>query len=82
MQALSWVHGTHPFVIVDLLVGEGFQWSSGCCKCFVSWRCNSATSSGRRSRIRRTQIKHDAADRQVNGHGAGRSNSPCPTGWS
>jgi hypothetical protein len=21
MQALSWVHGTHPFVIVDLLVG-------------------------------------------------------------
>jgi hypothetical protein len=29
MQALSWVHGTHPFVIVDLLVGEGFQWSTG-----------------------------------------------------
>jgi hypothetical protein len=28
MQALSWVHGTHPFVIVDLLVGEGFQWST------------------------------------------------------
>jgi hypothetical protein len=27
MQALSWVHGTHPFVIVDLLVGEGFRWS-------------------------------------------------------
>jgi hypothetical protein len=28
MQALSWVHSTHPFVIVDLLVGEGFQWST------------------------------------------------------
>lgn len=28
MQALSWVHGTHPFVIVDLLVGDGFQWST------------------------------------------------------
>lgn len=28
MQALSWVHGTHPFVIVDLLVGEGFRWST------------------------------------------------------
>ncbi len=27
MQALSWVHGKHPFVIVDLLVGVGFQWS-------------------------------------------------------
>jgi hypothetical protein len=28
MQALSWVHGTHPFVIVDLLVGEEFHWST------------------------------------------------------
>jgi hypothetical protein len=28
MQALSWVHGTHPFVIVDLLVGDGFRWSA------------------------------------------------------
>jgi hypothetical protein len=28
MQALSWVHGTHPFVIVDLLVGDAFQWST------------------------------------------------------
>ena len=27
-QALSWVHGTHPFVIVDLLVGEEFRWST------------------------------------------------------
>jgi hypothetical protein len=27
MQALSWVHVTHPFVIVDLLVGEPFRWS-------------------------------------------------------
>jgi hypothetical protein len=28
MQALSWVHGSQPFVIVDLLVGEGFRWST------------------------------------------------------
>jgi hypothetical protein len=27
MQALSWVHGTQPFLIVDLLVGEPFHWS-------------------------------------------------------
>lgn len=27
MQALSWVHGTQPFLIVDLLVGESFRWS-------------------------------------------------------
>ena len=27
MQALSWVHATQPFVIVDLLVGEPFRWS-------------------------------------------------------
>jgi hypothetical protein len=27
MQALSWVHGSQPFLIVDLLVGEPFRWT-------------------------------------------------------
>jgi hypothetical protein len=25
--ALSWVHGSQPFLIVDALVGAGFRWS-------------------------------------------------------
>ncbi|MDP9120549.1 MAG: hypothetical protein M3O15_04145 [Acidobacteriota bacterium] len=32
MQALSWVHGAQPFLIVDLLVGEGFRWSRELCQ--------------------------------------------------
>jgi hypothetical protein len=32
MQALSWVHSTHPFVIVDLLVGAGFSNSLAACQ--------------------------------------------------
>lgn len=27
MEALSWVHESQPFLIVDLLVGESFRWS-------------------------------------------------------
>jgi hypothetical protein len=27
MQALSWVHGSQVFLIVDLLIGEPFGWS-------------------------------------------------------
>lgn len=28
MEALSWVHESRPFLIVDLLIGDSFSWSS------------------------------------------------------